>query len=82
MELRIAGGYISNVEPVAGKSTNEYRPDITESILPKQIIGRARNGVVTPPPTTQPEPDPTPEPEPTPGQDPTPNPGVDDGSHS
>lgn len=69
-----------NVEPVAGKSTNEYRPDITESILPKQIIGRARNGVVTPPPTTQPEPDPTPEPEPTPGQDPTPNPGVDDGS--
>ncbi|MDD3512345.1 MAG: hypothetical protein PHW97_10750, partial [Fermentimonas sp.] len=66
----------------AGKSTNAYRSDINESILPSQIIGRARSGIITPDPEPDPipthEPEPTPEPEPDPTPDPTPDPDVDE----
>lgn len=45
--------YASNVEPVSGKETNRYDPALSPSILPEQIIGRARMSV-----EPQPEPDP------------------------
>lgn len=32
-----------NMEPVKGKETNKYNKDLDESILPKVIIGRAKN---------------------------------------
>jgi len=49
--------YASNVEPVSGKETNRYDPALSPSILPEQIIGRARMSV-----EPQPEPDPDDEP--------------------
>lgn len=45
--------YASNVEPVSGKETNRYDPALSPSILPEQIIGRARMSV-----EPEPEPDP------------------------
>ncbi len=36
--------FYKNVEPIIGKETNRYDPYLTASILPDQIIGRARAG--------------------------------------
>ncbi len=36
--------FAGNVEPIAGKSTNKTDMSITASILPSQIIGRAKSG--------------------------------------
>lgn len=37
--------FYKNVEPIAGKETNRFDASITASILPSQIIGRARAGL-------------------------------------
>lgn len=38
-----------NMEPVKGKETNRYDPNLTASILPDKIIGRARDNQTPPP---------------------------------
>lgn len=44
-----------NVEPIKGKDTNKYNKDLNESILPKVIIGRAKNTDDNTPPVTPPD---------------------------
>lgn len=69
--------FANNVGNIKGQNTNRSDASISASILPSQIIGRARNGVTNP--TPNPEPNPIPNPEPNPTPDPNPNPGVDNG---
>ncbi|MEA4917138.1 right-handed parallel beta-helix repeat-containing protein [Proteiniphilum sp.] len=62
-----------NMEPVKGKETNRYDPNLTASILPDKILGRARSATSTPTPPSTPGGGSTPLPEDT-DQKPTPEP--------
>ncbi|WP_019541278.1 right-handed parallel beta-helix repeat-containing protein [Proteiniphilum acetatigenes] len=68
----------SNVGTISGWSTNKYDPSLSASILPTQIIGRARSSSPTPPSNpgggTTPLPDDKPDTTPTPTPEPE-NPG-------
>lgn len=51
--------FYKNMEPIAGKETNIYDAKLTASILPEQIIGRARSGQTTDPDIPDPNDDTT-----------------------
>ncbi|MFA6837520.1 MAG: right-handed parallel beta-helix repeat-containing protein [Dysgonamonadaceae bacterium] len=62
-----------NVLPVTGSETNKYNPSLSASILPDQLVGRARVGLTPPPvvdPVTPPVEDPVTPPTETPVEDP------------
>lgn len=75
--------FYDNMEPITGKATNKYDPNLSASLLPDKIFGRARSNSSTPPSNpdegTTPLPEDKPEPETPPGSKPE-NPGDSDTS--